>query len=235
MTSEEKNNPTLIPKDSKIFFTSSLSSSGYTPTCTYDFEFEGKMYKAGKKSWRTNKDGMMELIKQRRIIAPGDLPCYILYHNDFPIQEIHNLWDDTHGASDIRYVVQTSNKVIQRCLLMTTDPGDLVVDPTCGSGTTAFIAEQFGRRWITIDTSRIAFNIAKQRMMTAIYPYYKLYDDNRNDIRQGFKYKSVNRVTLGSIANKEEASSITLFDQPTEDSKLLRVSGPFHCRNLTKL
>jgi adenine-specific DNA-methyltransferase len=89
------------------------------------------------------------------------------------------------------------------------------------------LAEQFGRRWITIDTSRIAFNIAKQRMMTAIYPYYKLYDDNRNDIRQGFKYKSVNRVTLGSIANKEEASSITLFDQPTEDSKLLRVSGPF--------
>lgn len=232
MTSEEKNNPSLLPKDSRVFFTSSLSSSGYTPTCTFDFEFNGQIYKAGKKSWRTNEKGIAELIKQKRIIAPGNLPCYILYHDDFPIQEIHNLWDDTHGASDIRYVVQTSNKVIQRCLLMTTDPGDLVIDPTCGSGTTAFVAEQFGRRWITIDTSRIALNIAKQRMMTGIYPYYKLYDEQTNDIRQGFKYKLINRVTLGSIANKEEASTITLFDQPAEDTKLLRVSGPFTVETL---
>jgi adenine-specific DNA-methyltransferase len=232
MTSEEKNNPSLLPKDSKVFFTSTLSSSGYTPTCTYDFEYEGKIYKAGKKSWRTNKEGMAELIKNKRIIAPGDLPCYILYHDDFPIQEIHNLWDDTHGASDIRYVVQTSNKVIQRCLLMTTDPGDLIIDPTCGSGTTAFVAEQFGRRWITIDTSRIALNIAKQRLTTAIYPYYKLYDEATNDIRQGFKYRSINRITLGSIANKEDSSTVTLFDQPSEDAKLLRVSGPFTVETL---
>ena len=232
MTSDERNNPSLLPKESKVFFTSSLSSSGYTPTCTFDFEFEGKVYKAGKKSWRTNKEGMSELIKNKRIIAPGDLPCYILYHEDFPIQEIHNLWDDTHGASDIKYVVQTSNKVIQRCILMTTDPGDLVIDPTCGSGTTAFVAEQYGRRWITVDTSRIALNIAKNRLMTAIFPYYKLYDENKSDIRQGFKYKTVNRVTLGSIANKEESSTVTLFDQPFEDSKLLRVSGPFTVETL---
>jgi adenine-specific DNA-methyltransferase len=232
MTSEEKNNPSLLPRDAKVFFTSSLSSSGYTPTCTYDFEFENKVYKAGKKSWRTNKDGMAELIKSKRIIAPGDLPCYILYHSDFPIQEIHNLWDDTHGASDIRYVVQTSNKVIQRCILMTTDPGDLVLDPTCGSGTTAFVSEQYGRRWITIDTSRIALNIAKQRMMTALFPYYKLYDEVLNDIRQGFKYKFINRITLGSIANKEQPSTVTLFDQPAEDPKLLRVSGPFTVETL---
>lgn len=232
MTSEEKNNPSLLPKDSKVFFTSSLSSSGYTPTCTFDFEFEGKIYKAGKKSWRTNKQGMDELIKKRRIIAPGDLPCYILYHDDFPIQEIHNLWDDTHGASDIRYVVQTSNKVIQRCILMTTDPGDLVLDPTCGSGTTAFVSEQYGRRWVTIDTSRIALNIAKERMMTVLFPYYKLYDGLNNDIRQGFLYKSIKRITLGSIANKEEPTTITLFDQPSEDPKLIRVSGPFTVETL---
>jgi adenine-specific DNA-methyltransferase len=232
MTSEEKNNPSLLPSGSKVFFTSSLSSSGYTPTCTYDFEFDDKVYKAGKKSWRTNKEGMAELIKNKRIIAPGDLPCYILYHSDFPIQEIHNLWDDTHGASDIRYVVQTSNKVIQRCILMTTDPGDLVLDPTCGSGTTAYVAEQYGRRWITIDTSRIALNIAKQRMMTAIFPFYKLYDEALNDIRQGFKYKFVNRITLGSIANKEQPLTVTLFDQPIEDPKVLRVSGPFTVETL---
>jgi adenine-specific DNA-methyltransferase len=232
MSTEERNNPSILPKGSRVFFTSTLSSSGYTPTCTFDFEFEGTIYKAGKKSWRTNEKGIAELIKQKRIMAPGNLPCYILYHDDFPIQEIHNLWDDTHGASDIRYVVQTSNKVIQRCLLMTTDPGDLVIDPTCGGGTTAFVAEQFGRRWITIDTSRIALNIAKERIMTAVYPYYKLYDEQGNDIRQGFKYRMINRVTLGSIANKEEASIITLFDQPLEDNKLLRVSGPFTVETL---
>ena len=232
MTTEERNNPSLLPKGSRVFFTSSLSSSGYTPSCMFDFEFEGQLYKCGKKSWRTNKDGMDILIKQRRIIAPGNLPCYILYHDDFPIQEIHNLWDDTHGASDIKYVVQTSNKVLQRCLLMTTDPGDLVIDPTCGSGTTAFVAEQFGRRWITIDTSRIALNIAKQRLTTAVFPYYKLYDETSDDIRQGFIYKNVQRVTLGSIANKEAPYTVTLFDQPTEDTKKLRVSGPFTVETL---
>jgi len=232
MTTEERNNPSLLPKGSRVFFTSSLSSSGYTPSCMFDFEFEGQLYKCGKKSWRTNKDGMDRLIKERRIIAPGNLPCYILYHDDFPIQEIHNLWDDTHGASDIKYVVQTSNKVLQRCLLMTTDPGDLVIDPTCGSGTTAFVAEQFGRRWITIDTSRIALNIAKQRLTTAVFPYYKLYDETSVDIRQGFIYKNVQRVTLGSIANKEAPYTVTLFDQPTEDTKKLRVSGPFTVETL---
>ncbi len=232
MTSEEKSNSSLLPKDSKVFFTSSLASSGYTPTCMYDFKFEGKTYKCGKKSWRTNKEGMEVLIKKRRILAPGDLPCYILYHDDFPIQEIHNLWDDTHGASDIKYVVQTSVKVIQRCLLMSTDPGDLVLDPTCGGGTTAFVAEQWGRRWITIDTSRIALNIAKQRLMTAILPYYKLYDEQTNDIRQGFIYKTISRITLGSLANNEPPETTTLFDKPEEDKKKLRVSGPFTVETL---
>lgn len=232
MTSEEKNNPSLLPKDSRVFFTSSLASSGYTPSCMYDFKFEGKIYKCGKKSWRTNKDGMEVLIKKKRILAPGNLPCYILYHDDFPIQEIHNLWDDTHGASEIKYVVQTSNKVIQRCMLMATDPGDLVFDPTCGSGTTAYVAEQFGRRWITIDTSRIALNIAKQRLMTGVFPYYKLYDETNEDIRQGFIYKTVSRVTLGSLAKDEPPSVETLFDEPQIDSKRLRVSGPFTVETL---
>jgi len=232
MTTEEKNNPLLIPKDSKVFFTSALASSGYTSTCMFDFEFEGKKYTCGKKSWRTNELGLQKLVEKKRIIAPGNLPCYILYHDDFPIQEIHNLWDDTHGASDIKYVVQTSNKVIQRCILMTTDPGDLVLDPTCGSGTTAFVAEQFGRRWLAIDTSRIAINIAKQRIMTSIFPYYKLYDDDTQDIRQGFVYKEISRVTLGSIANNEPASSVNIYDEPLVDKKKLRVSGPFTVETL---
>ena len=115
---------------------------------------------------------------------------------------------------------------------MTTDPGDLVLDPTCGSGTTAFVAEQWGRRWITIDTSRIALNIAKQRIMTAVYPYYKLYEENQSDIRQGFIYKTVPHITLKSLANNEPPATETLYDQPEVDKKLLRVSGPFTVETL---
>ena len=113
---------------------------------------------------------------------------------------------------------------------MTTDPGDLVIDPTCGSGTTAYVAEQWGRRWITIDTSRIALNIAKQRLMTATFPYYVLHDPQ--NIRQGFHYKTVPHVTLKSLANDEAPDPATLFDQPREDKKKLRVAGPFTVETL---
>ena len=136
------------------------------------------------------------------------------------------------SEQDKKYVVQTSQKVLQRCLLMTTDPGDLVLDPTCGSGTTAYVAEQWGRRWITIDTSRIALNIAKQRLMTAVFPYYNLYDAQTGDIRQGFIYKTVPHITLKSLANDEPPATETLYDKPEEDRKKLRVSGPFTVETL---
>ena len=236
MTSEEKNNPMLLPKGARVFFTSTLSSSGYTPSCMYDFELNGKTYKCGRKSWRTNKIGMDKLISMNRIIAPGNLPCYILYHDDFPYQENNNLWDDTHGASDIQYVCQTSTKVIQRCILMASDPGDLVLDPTCGSGTTAYVAEQWGRRWITIDTSRIALNIAKKRLTTALYPYYKTHDESENpNIRRGFIYKKVPHITLKALANDLPFDEETLYDQPEEDKKRIRVSGPFTVETLQSL
>src|SRR5437867_6025350 len=115
---------------------------------------------------------------------------------------------------------------------MTTDPGDLVLDPTCGSGATAYVAEQWGRRWITADTSRIALNIAKTRLMTATFPYYLLYDQQNCDLRQGFVYKKVPHVTLGSIANNEPPLEETLYDQPQEDKKRLRVAGPFTVETL---
>lgn len=232
MTSEEKSNPQILPEGSKVFFTSTLSSSGYTPTCMYDFELNGRVFYCGRKSWRTNKEGMQKLISKNRIMAPGSLPCYVLYHDDFPFQEINNLWDDTHGATDIVYVCQTSVKPIQRCILMTTDPGDLVLDPTCGSGTTAFVAEQWGRRWITIDTSRIALNIAKTRLTTALYPYYELFDEESKNIRNGFKYKTVPHITLKSLANDLEPEEEVLYDQPKEDKKRVRVSGPFTVETL---
>ena len=115
---------------------------------------------------------------------------------------------------------------------MTTDPGDLVLDPTCGSGTTAYVAEQWGRRWITIDTSRIALNIAKKRLTTALYPYYELYDEETKNIRQGFKYKTVPHITLKSLANNLPPAEEILYDQPKEDKKRIRVSGPFTVETL---
>ena len=147
------------------------------------------------------------------------------------------------GTNDMVYIVQTSLEVVKRCILMTTDPGDLVLDPTCGSGTTGFVCEQWGRRWITIDTSRIAINIAKQRLTTAVFPYYKLYSEanssveggklsHQNDIRQGFVYKTVPHITLKSLANDEPPATETLYDQPEIDKTLLRVSGAFTVETL---
>ena len=150
---------------------------------------------------------------------------------------------DASRDSDKDYVVQTNPKVYQRCLLMTTDPGDLVLDPTCGSGTTAFVAEQWGRRWITCDTSRVAITLAKQRLMTALFDYYELAHPEEG-VGSGFVYKTVPHVTLKSIANNPEikegmsrkeidaaiakyADQETLYDQPRLDKSKARVSGPF--------
>ena len=227
MFREERDNPQLIKKSSQPFFADNLSSSGYTPTCMYGFSFEGRDFKCGKKSWRTNLEGMSRLIKSSRVIASGNLPCYKTFHEDFPVQPLHNIWYDTHGATDMVYVVQTSSKVIQRCLLMTTDPGDLVLDPTCGSGSTAYVAEQWGRRWITMDTSRVSLALARSRIMGARYPYYLLADSPEGqkkeseitqtipkesptcgDIRQGFVYQRVPHIMLKSIANNKEIDVI---------------------------
>lgn len=226
MTKEEKFAPGLIPKKSKVFFTSSLSSSGYTPTCMFDFDFEGKTYKCGAKSWRTTPEGIKNLIEKNRLMAPGKLPTFIQYHEDFPMQPLHNMWYDTHGATDLKYVVQTSTKVIHRCILMTTDPGDLIMDITCGSGTTAFVAEKFGRRWITCDTSRVSLTLAKQKLLTSQFDYFKLAHPNEG-VDSGFDYKKVPHVTLSQIANNTPHGSEVLLDKPKIDSSKSRVTGPF--------
>lgn len=231
MTSVERRD-LIFPEGAKPFFTQDLASSGYTSSCMYDFMVDGKLYKCGKYSWKTHKAGMENLILKGRIIVPASKPCYVRYFDDFPVQGLDNLWDDTHGATDIQYVCQTSIKPIQRCMLMCTDPGDLVLDPTCGSGTTAYVAEQWGRRWITIDTSRIALNIAKKRLTTAVFPYYELFDKVNGNIRQGFVYKKVPHITLKSLANDLEPDEEILYDQPKEDKKKIRVAGPFTVETL---
>ena len=232
MTKDEKDKPSLIPKGARPFRYDKLESSGYTPSCMFDIEINNEIYKCGKRSWKTNKKGVNRLLELNRIAVPGKTPCYVLFHDDFPFITLSNLWNDTTGATDIQYVCQTSIKPIQRCMLMCTDPGDLVLDPTCGSGTTAYVAEQWGRRWITIDTSRIALNIAKKRLTTAVFPYYELFDKVNGNIRQGFVYKKVPHITLKSLANDLEPDEEILYDQPKEDKKKIRVAGPFTAETL---
>ncbi len=233
LTKEELMFPNSIPKGWRVFRIADLKRLGYSNTNTFEFEFDKKKWYCGDRyQWKTTKNGMEKLNKAGWLIANGNTLNYKRYFEHFPITELGNMWTDTQGASDKQYVVQTSVKIIQRCLLMTTDPGDLVLDPTCGSGSSAYVAEQWGRRWITIDTSRIALNIAKTRLTTAIFPFYELYDQINKDIRQGFIYKTVPHVTLKSLANDEPAEQETLFDQPKEDKKKLRVAGPFTVETL---
>ena len=171
---------------------------------------------------------MQRLAEAGRLVPNGRNLAYKRYEDDFPYMSHTNVWNDTilGTFSEKLYVVQTSPLTVARCILMTTDPGDLVFDPTCGSGTTAYVAEQWGRRWITCDTSRVALALARQRLMTASYDYYQLADADRG-VDGGFRYRTVPHVTLRSIAQNEPPETETLYDQPLKDSKRTRVSGPF--------
>ena len=209
MTRDELKNPTLLPPGSRRFVDYKATSQARgIPTYPSPYEFEGKVYAppvgAG---WMTSHDGLDRLQKQGRLLSTGTSLRYIRYADDFPGREITNLWTDTAGGrSGKTYVVETNPKVIQRCILMTSDPGDLVLDPTCGSGTTAYVAEQWGRRWITVDTSRVALALARTRLMSAVYPYYQLQDDE--DIKEGFVYKTAPHISLSDMANNLEIDDI---------------------------
>ena len=216
MTSQERANPSHLPEHSRAFSTDALLSSGYTRTCIFDFDFEGREHRSRGKSWRTNREGMQRLIKAERIIVPANSPRYVLYHQDFPFMALSGTWSDTYTEVGKVYSVQTPITVIERCVLMTTDPGDLVFDPTCGSGTTAYCAEKWGRRWITCDTSRVALAIARQRLMTAKYNYYELVDPERGPAG-GFIYKTAPHVMLRSIAHNSEIDEIATRYQPHID------------------
>lgn len=233
-----------IPNNCKFLFYQPIISSGESPNLSYEMELNGRKYSSGHgRHWKTSKEGMLKLAQLGRIHASENTLKFIRYYDDYPAVELNNIWDDTVGLVAKDYVVQTNPKVIQRCLLMTTNPGDLVLDPTCGSGTTAYVAEQWGRRWITCDTSRVAIALAKQRLMTAIFDYYDLAHPEEG-ISSGFRYKTVPHITLKSIANNPEikegmskaeidraiakyADQETLYDQPFIDKSKVRVTGPF--------
>src|SRR5579872_863859 len=244
MSPEERAEPKLLPMGSRVFGTDNLVSSGYTPTCIFPIEFDGRRFEPSSgKSWKTNQRGIEALRKTDRLSASGKTLRYLFFVDDYPVMKLSNLWVDTKGESDKSYVVQTNTKIIERCFLMTTDPGDLVLDPTCGSGTTAYVAEQWGRRWITCDTSRVAITLAKQRLMAAEFDYYELAHPEEG-VGSGFRYKTIPHVTLKSVANNPEiregmtreqieaaiaryADQETLYDQPIPDTKRVRVTGPF--------
>jgi len=228
LTAQEINNPSIIINSKcRLYQLQPLHSQHYSKERSKPFIFNNKIFNVpSNRQWATSLEKLELLVKKGRIEKSGNTIRYIRYFDEFPAMPLYNVWFDTATFTQRRFVVETNEKVISRCLLMTTDPGDLVFDPTCGSGTTAYVAEQWGRRWITCDTSRVAVALAKQRLMTALFDYYKLAHPEEG-VGSGFNYKTVPHITLKSIANNEPPKEETLYDQPKVDKKKIRITGPF--------
>lgn len=239
LTKEEIEDFENTSKKERIFKRSDLTSSGYTPSCTFPIEFEGQTFETKRgKSWRTTPEGVEKLKQKNRLFVLGQKIYFKMYIRDFGYGSLINQWTDTIEFGSRSYVVQTTPTVIERCINMTTDPGDLVLDITCGSGTTAFCAEKWGRRWITCDTSRVPIALARQRLLTSTFPWFRLKNPSHGPAG-GFVYERkqnrsgeevggiVPRITLGSIANDQEPETITLVDKPEATDGITRVCGPF--------
>jgi adenine-specific DNA-methyltransferase len=220
VTIEERSGKTALP-EGRLFRPISLTKPG--PGSKYEIEFNGQIYTSGKRWWGTPKESLERLIAVGRVLPFGNTLRYLSFADDFPYKPIGNLWAGFVGASNPTYVVQTNESIVQRCMLMATDPGDLVLDPTCGSGTTAFVSEQWGRRWVTADTSRVAISLARHRLMGATFPAYLLADSpegkkknselygtpldrspSKGDVRKGFVTLQVPRIQPSAIANCSE-------------------------------
>jgi adenine-specific DNA-methyltransferase len=184
-------------------------------------------YPTQSRGWTTTTEGIDRLVGAGRIELQGETLRYLRFHDDFPAFPVSNVWDDTQSGSgmDKMYVVQTTAKVVERCMLMTTDAGDLVLDPTCGSGTTALVAEQWGRRWITVDTSRVAIAIARQRVLTAKYEYYRLQNESHG-IVGGIRCKTVPHISLKTVAQNTNLNTIFAKYKPALDEKLVAANKP---------
>ena len=232
LTAGERSDINALPPGARVYTADNLTSQsvgrekGPGAASWFEVAVGGRTFDPGPRArWKTNEAGMERLVAAARVEAASARLAYVRYIDDFPAYPLNNIWTDTVSSfmSDKVYVVQTNTKVIERCLLLVSDPGDLVLDPTCGSGTTAFVAEQWGRRWITIDTSRVALALARQRLMGARFPYYYVADtpegrakrqevtgnplppaQTRGDIKQGFVYERVQHITLKSIANNPD-------------------------------
>ena len=219
-----------LDTDCRIYDNRTLESQHHSTTGrSKPFVFNGREFKCGKnKQWSISREGLEKLVELNRIHAPENAATirWKKYENEIPGRKINNIWATSMSPSNKMYVVQTANKVIQRAILMTSDPGDIVFDPTCGSGTTAHMAEQWGRRWITCDTSRVALAIARQRLITSKYNYFKLARE-KEGVDSGFELESVDTVSPSILGYEEPYSKVELFDQPISDKKKVRITGPF--------
>ena len=223
LTKEEKMGTVSID-DKNCFFNQGLTSRSGGESTRFPVQFAEKMYRPTAGGWRTGIIGMERVLKANRVALEGNRLTFKKYFGDFGYISISNFWTDLTGGVASRtdpkvYVVQTSTKIIERCLLMTTDPGDLVLDPTCGSGTTAYVAENRGRRWITIDTSRVAVALARQRLLTGTFDYYKLNNESEG-VAGGFVNKTVPHITLRSIAQNTALDPIFAKYEPILKEKL---------------
>jgi adenine-specific DNA-methyltransferase len=230
------------PHDGRLFHPDNMSSFLTTPHLALPYNFRGKEVRPPANcQWKTHQNGLAELDRNNRLILMGNSLRYVRMFDDFPLVEASSLWTDTgvSGFSESKlYVVQTNPKVIERCMMLTTEPGDLVIDPTCGSGTTPVVAERWGRRWIAIDTSRVPLALARQRLLTATFPWFSLLNEDAGP-SGGFQYQRkqnrngewvggiVPHITLGSIANKEASEEVIIRDRPESESGVIRVTGPF--------
>jgi adenine-specific DNA-methyltransferase len=216
----------LLPAGARLYKPDNITSQGNP---IFPFHHRGKVY---EQAWKTTEEGLTGLAARNRLHIAANSLQYVRYIDDFPCVPITQLWSDTGTGSFLEpklYAVQTATKVAARCVLMTTEPGDLVFDPTCGSGTTAFCAERLGRRWVTCDTSRVAVNVARQRLIAGTFEHYKT---RNGKVSGNFLYKTVSRVTLKSVAYDLESEKVELVDQPEVDKDAIRVCGPFEVMSL---
>jgi len=237
MTPSERKDPTTLHDGARRYTLGDLTSGEFRPTTTVDYTFKGVIYHPGaNRHWTVPAESLDVLAAMNRLDVAGNTLRYVRFDDDFPLNRIPDVWVDTGRAGfgeKKRYVVETTPKIVARCILMATDPGDLVLDPTCGSGTTAYVAEQSGRRWITTDTSRVALSLARERILTAKFDYYELIDPQRG-VDAGMVYEAIPQVTMRSLAYGEEPVRVPLYDQPKVDRKKVRVSGPFTMEALSR-
>jgi adenine-specific DNA-methyltransferase len=224
LTKQESEDLSKIPSDAELFRSADLTKSG--PGSKFEVEFKGKNFNPRDRWWGTTPEGFKNLIKAGRIISTKTTLRYVKKAKDFPYKIVDSLWTDFGSAYNPKYVVETHPGVIERCLHLTSHPGDLVLDITCGSGTTAYAAEKWGRRWITCDTSRVALTLAKQRLLGSLFDYYELAHE-KEGISSGLKYEPIPHITLKSIANQEPPDVKVMYDKPFTAKRKTRVSGPF--------
>lgn len=239
MTPDERSSPETVPDGYRIFRYSDATSQGYSASKTVDLEVNGQTFHPGSnRHWLLRVEGMYELVARKRLDIVGSTLLYVRYLDEGGLVPRTNVWTDVGQAGSRgrskAYVVETNPKIVERCILLASDPGDLVLDPTCGSGTTAYVAEKHGRRWITVDTSRVALSLARERLLSATYPYYRLVDPTRG-VDAGIRYESRTRVTASSVGyGDEEPETRVLYDQPQTARGTIRVAGPFTVEALSR-